>query len=66
MTNSIIRLPAVRARTGLPTSTIYHYIRLGSFPKQIVLGPRSVGWRVAEIDAWIESRQAVDTKNHCL
>ena len=66
MSTAILRLPAVRERTGLPTSTIYHYIRLGSFPKQIVLGPRSVGWRSEEIDAWVDSRQSTNAKSRPL
>lgn len=58
MNSIILRLPAVRERTGLPTSTIYHYIRLGSFPKQISLGQRSVGWQSQDIDAWIAAKIA--------
>jgi predicted DNA-binding transcriptional regulator AlpA len=26
------------------------------FPKQVALGPRSVGWRAGDIDQWLESR----------
>jgi prophage regulatory protein len=53
MGNSILRLPTVKERTGLSRSEIYRRIRLGEFPKQVPLGPRSVGWAEAEIDAWI-------------
>ena len=66
MNHAILRLPAVCERTGLPISTIYHYIRLGSFPKQISLGARSVGWRSDEIEAWIDSRQIANPKNPTL
>ena len=30
----------------------------GRFPKPIALGPRSRGWLVSELDAWIEARAA--------
>jgi len=60
---SILRLPAVQARTGLSRSTIYLRISEGSFPKPVSLGGRAVGWVEAEINAWLNrqiehSRQA--------
>jgi prophage regulatory protein len=54
MATSIMRLPAVIARTGLSRSTIYQKISIGTFPGSITLGPRSVGWINEEIDQWIE------------
>ncbi|MDX1461328.1 MAG: AlpA family transcriptional regulator [Xanthomonadales bacterium] len=56
MSNRILRLPEVIERTGLATSTIYKHIREGNFPAQIKLTSKSVGWREADIDAWIEKR----------
>lgn len=52
----IIRLPLVIERTGLSRSTIYEHISNGNFPKQIPLGPHSVGWIENEINAWIEAK----------
>ena len=46
-----LRLPEVRTRTGKSRSTIYAGIAGGTFPKPIKLGPRSVGWIEAEIEA---------------
>jgi predicted DNA-binding transcriptional regulator AlpA len=61
MTANIIRLPAVRERTGLPSSTIYHYIKLGIFPASVALGGgRSVGWYSDLIDSWVQTRQSVN------
>lgn len=53
---AIIRLPEVRARTGLSRSEIYRREALGEFPKRLSLGARSVGWLSDEIQAWIEAR----------
>ena len=54
----IVRLPRVQALTGgWSASTIYRLERAGRFPKRVQLGPNSVGWRLAEINAWIESRR---------
>lgn len=50
-----IRLPEVKKRTALPTSTIYHYIQLGLFPKQYLIGQRSVAWKLSEIEGWLAS-----------
>ena len=54
----LLRLPAVRAKTGLPTSTIYAAMAGGTFPRCVALGPRVVGWVEGEIDDWIATRIA--------
>jgi len=56
MATSILRLPAVQARTGLSRSTIYFKISEGTFPKSVSLGARAVGWIESEISEWL-SRQ---------
>ena len=52
----ILRLPTVKARTGLSRSTIYMYVKDGVFPKPVSLGARAVGWLDSEIDDWIDQR----------
>jgi prophage regulatory protein len=56
MAQAILRLPAVKARTGLSRSTIYLRASEGAFPKPVSLGPRCVGWVEAEIESWIAQR----------
>lgn len=61
--HSILRLPDVKARTGLSRSTIYLRVSQGTFPTPINLGPRAVGWIETEIEDWLlrqiaESRKA--------
>jgi prophage regulatory protein len=53
MTNAILRLPAVKASTGLSRSMIYQLIAAGDFPRQINLGARAVGWLESDVQAWI-------------
>jgi len=53
---TILRRKQVEARTGLARSTIYQYVRAGTFPAPINLGTKSVGWIEAEVDAWLEAR----------
>jgi len=53
---TFIRLPEVMARTGLKRSSIYKFVNQGTFPAQIPLGERAVGWDESEVSAWIETR----------
>ena len=55
MATTILRLPAVKARTGLSRSTIYLQISEGTFPKPYPLGKRAVGWLAEEVDHWVEN-----------
>lgn len=50
-----IKLGEVKALTTLSTSEIYRRIAAGRFPKQVVLGPKSVVWIEAEVIAWCDS-----------
>ena len=56
MATIILRLPTVKARTGLSRSTIYLRISEGSFPKPVSLGGRAVGWIEEEIDDWLNQQ----------
>lgn len=65
----ILRLPQMKAKTGHAVSTIWKYVKNGTLPPPIRLGPRSVGWLESEIDAVIaaqvfasRSRQVIDMK----
>ena len=50
----VLRLPAVKAKTGYPTSTIYEMMSRGAFPRPIPLGPKARGWVESEIDTYLE------------
>ena len=50
----IIRLKQVKAMTGLSRTTIYRFMSINEFPKQIKLGPKSSGWLIDEVDEWIK------------
>ncbi|MFX0546503.1 helix-turn-helix transcriptional regulator [Roseovarius sp. S1116L3] len=56
MTNKVYRRPDVEGITGLSRSTLYAMMAEGTFPKPVKLGKRAVGWREADITAWLESR----------
>jgi prophage regulatory protein len=56
MVTTILRLPIVKARTGLSRSTIYLRVAKGSFPAPVSLGGRAVGWIEAEVNDWLAKR----------
>jgi len=51
----LLRLPAVRDRTGLSTPTIYRRQTEGSFPKSIKIGLNAVAWYESDIDEFVAS-----------
>ncbi|MEX0962940.1 MAG: AlpA family transcriptional regulator [Pseudohongiellaceae bacterium] len=59
----ILRLPEVKARTGLSRSSIYLRMANNEFPRPVSLGGRAVGWVEADVESWlvekIESSRAV-------
>lgn len=53
LADTLLRLPAVKAATGLSRSTIYERVRQGTFPAPVPLGGKTVGWPASDVDAWI-------------
>ncbi|MGH8147152.1 MAG: helix-turn-helix transcriptional regulator [Rhodanobacteraceae bacterium] len=54
----LLRLPQVRARTGLGRSELYRRIAKGTFPAPVKIGVRASAWSSSEIDHWIAERIA--------
>ena len=54
MLSKILRLPSVLEITGLSRSSIYLRVAQGTFPKQVSLGARAIGWREFDVQTWIE------------
>ena len=59
---NVLRLPEVKSQTGLSRSAIYQRIAECTFPKQISLGSRAVGWLESDIQTWIKERLAESRK----
>ena len=61
---TILRLPAVVEMTGISRSRIYVYMdrETDPFPRPIRLGPNSVGWRKAEVEAWLDTREHTEPR----
>jgi len=58
MNHHILRLPAVKAATGLSRSTLYLRISHGVFTHPVCLGGRAVGWPAHEVTALNTARIA--------
>lgn len=58
MSHRILRRPDVEQLTGLSRSTIYAMMANGAFPKPVRLGKRAVGWREADVTAWLAGLDA--------
>ena len=56
MTETFLRLPDVKKRTGFGRSHISSLIKQGKFPKQINLGSQSVAWIESEVPDWMKER----------
>jgi len=52
----ILRRKQVEARTGYSRSSLYKHMSEGTFPAQIKLGARAVGWIESEVTAFLEAR----------
>ncbi len=57
-TRRFIKLREVKTLTTLSTSELYRRIAAGTFPRQVMLGPKSAVWIEAEVMAWCDERIA--------
>lgn len=54
----IIRMPELKNMLGISRATIYRKLSEadGAFPVPVRLGPNSIGFRLADVEAWIATR----------
>ena len=53
---TFLRLPEVKAITGLSKSSLYVLIRENNFPAPVRLGSRAVAWVKSEVKQWAADR----------
>lgn len=56
MTTQVLRLPQVRAMTGLSRSSLYALVKDGDFPRQVKLSERAAGWVASDVERWLNER----------
>ena len=60
----LIRYPGLKEREIITNrTTLARRIRHQGFPRPIRLGPNSVAWRLADVEAWLARREA-ETAEH--
>jgi prophage regulatory protein len=55
----VVRLKELLRLLGLSRSMVLNMVREKEFPAPIQLGPRAIGWRRADIEAWVKGRPTV-------
>ena len=53
----IIRARDAQEMTGLSRTTLWRFENKGEFLRRISLGARTVGWKLSEVQNWIQERQ---------
>lgn len=61
----ILRLADVVRYVGLSKATVWRHVQQGRFPAPIKLTERAVGWRVIDVQEWIDSRPTKTGANAC-
>ena len=54
-TDRLLNRPAVEEITGLGRTALYRAMREQRFPEPLRVGPKSVRWRLSEVQRWIDS-----------
>jgi len=57
MSVEILRKPAVLALVGMKNTWLHEAVKRGDFPAPVKLGARAIGWRRADVEAWLDSRE---------
>uniref|UniRef100_UPI0035C9645F helix-turn-helix transcriptional regulator n=1 Tax=uncultured Sphingomonas sp. TaxID=158754 RepID=UPI0035C9645F len=57
----ILRLRTVLDRTGLSRSKLYRRMQKGTFPKNLQIGERCMGWRGSAITVWLRDPMSYRT-----
>jgi len=63
---TFLRLPDVKAVTGLSKTSLYSLIRDRNFPAPVRLGPRAVAWVRSEVKQWAANRVLASRNTVCL
>ena len=50
---AILRVDDLTEMLGVSRKTIWSWRRSGDFPEPVKLGPRLIGWRRSDVDAWL-------------
>ncbi len=55
-TKLFIRANELSGALGISPSTIYRWRKAGLLPEPLSLGPRVIGWKLKDINNWLENK----------
>ena len=58
-TQTFLRARQLTQRLGIARSTLHAWTKAQQFPQPVRLSAGVVAWRVADVEAWEQSRQGV-------
>ncbi|MBN2808627.1 MAG: AlpA family phage regulatory protein [Deltaproteobacteria bacterium] len=56
-TEQILRPKDLTLMLGISRTSLWRLDRDDSFPKRVTLGARSIGWKLSEVESWLEQKQ---------
>ena len=59
---AVLRRSEVCTMVGIKPASLHRWIKAGQFPRPIMLGPRRVGWRVEDVQEWLDNRPPTQSK----
>jgi len=59
----IVRPKAAAAMTGRSLASLWRDGQAGTFPSKVRIGANSVGYRLSELQLWMDSRETITTEN---
>lgn len=62
-TPQFYRLPQLKVRLGVSGSSIWAWVKKGTFPAPIKLAENTTAWHLTDIEAWENSRILASQKN---
>jgi len=53
----IVRAAELAKLLGISSTSLWRWRQNGAFPQPIALGPRMVGWKIIDIEAWLDANR---------
>ena len=53
---TVVRPSEAAALLGITREHLHALSKMPDFPSKVVMGKRAVGWRIADLEAWIDSK----------
>lgn len=50
------RITDLKSRLGISSSSIWAWVKKGTFPKPIKLGENITAWKASDVEAWAQAR----------